>query len=307
MNWFTAGKKRMETVAAPDSPEAGQGAWLIRFGRLIRFSHTIFAAPFALGAMLVAANGLPAWSTVGWILLCLVSARTVAMIFNRLVDWEWDKLNPRTQDRHQLVTRGSLRVMFFVSAAVFVLAAAMLNTLCAALAPIALMLICFYSLTKRFTPYCHAFLGLALSAAPMGAWAGVTGSLLEPTPYFLAAGVLAWVFGFDLIYATLDRDFDRSVGLQSFPARFGLEATLRLAVGLHLMSAIFLGWFGWAAGLGWAYLIAWALMIPILVLEHRWSRSGDPQMINRAFFKMNAMVSLLFLGGVCLDLWIMRP
>ncbi len=293
-----------EAVMEPDAPAGNERPWLIRFGQAIRFSHTIFAAPFALGAMLVAANGLPATKTMLWIVVCLVSARTVAMIFNRLADWEWDKLNPRTQDRHRLVSHGSLRVMFFLTVGIFVFAAAMLNTLCAALAPVALLLICFYSLTKRFTPFSHAFLGLALSAAPMGAWAGVTGSLLAPEPYILAAGVLTWVFGFDLVYSTLDRDFDQSVGLQSFPARFGLKATWRLAMALHVISALFLGWFGWVSGLGWAYALAWLLMVPILIQEHRLSRSGQPDLINRAFFKMNAIVSVLFFGGLCLDLWI---
>jgi 4-hydroxybenzoate polyprenyltransferase len=280
--------------------------WLIRFGRAIRFSHTIFAAPFALGAMLVAAGGLPPGETLLWIVVCLISARTVAMVFNRLADWEWDKLNPRTRDRHQLVSRASLKIMFFLTMIIFVMAAALLNTLCAALAPLALILICFYSLTKRFTPFCHAFLGLALSAAPMGAWAGVTGTLTEWPPYLLAAGVLAWVFGFDLIYATLDQTFDRSVGLQSFPARFGIKATLRLAIILHSLSVLLFGWFGWQAGLGWAYGVAWLLMIPILIQEHCLSRSGQPDRINRAFFKMNAMVSVLFFGGLCLDLWITK-
>lgn len=306
MIWCSDGKRKKKPVDGTEAIEANREPWLIRFGRVIRFSHTIFAAPFALGAMLVAADGLPPVETLLWITICLVSARTVAMIFNRLADWDLDKLNPRTQDRHRLVSRASLRLIFFLMVGVFVLAAAMLNTLCAALAPLALMLICFYSLTKRFTPYCHAFLGLALSAAPMGAWAGVTGSLMDGTPYLLATGVLTWVFGFDLIYATLDRDFDRSMGLQSFPARYGIEATLRLARVLHGVSAVFLGWFGWAAGLGWAYGAAWLLMVPLLIYEHRLARSEKPESINRAFFKMNAIVSLLFFAGLCLDLWMRR-
>ncbi|MDX6765657.1 MAG: UbiA-like polyprenyltransferase [Candidatus Methylacidiphilales bacterium] len=286
-----------EAEAAPSEP-----VWL-RFGRFIRLSHTVFALPFALVSMLVAARGLPPWPVVGWILLCMVSARTAAMLFNRLADWDIDQLNPRTQDRHRLVPKPLARAAWVVSVAVFVLGAWQLNLLCLVLAPVAIGIISFYSLCKRFTAYAHLFLGLALAVAPMGAWAAVSGELWSPAPYLLAMGVLCWVFGFDLIYATLDMEFDRKAGLHSFPARYGLTAALRLAVGLHGMAAVLFLVFGWWAGFGWIYLVAWLACVVALVYEHRLSRQGDPTSINRAFFAVNAVVGLLLLSGTALDVF----
>jgi len=231
-------------------------------------------------------------------------SRSAAMCFNRLADWDWDRSNPRTEGRHRLVSRRSAWVAFILSLAVFTVAAAMLNPLCAALAPVAIILVCLYSLTKRFTAYTHFFLGLALSAAPMGAWAATTGNLLVWTPYVLAVAVLTWVAGFDMIYSLMDEVFDRSAGLASFPARRGAEATRVWARGLHGVSFVFLGLTGWVAGLGMIYFLCWILMVPFLIYEHRMSQDSDPLRINRAFFRMNAVISLLFLAGVGLDLWI---
>jgi 4-hydroxybenzoate polyprenyltransferase len=287
-------------MSATDPASAGSA--LVRFGRFIRFSHTVFALPFALAAMLLAADGLPPLDTVGWILVCMVTARTMAMIFNRLADWEIDQRNPRTAERHRLVSKRAAQVMFLVSALGFVVGAAMLNELCLALAPVAVALVCFYSFCKRFTAGSHFFLGLALSAAPMGAWAAVQGTLLHPVPWLLAFAVLCWVFGFDLIYALLDLDFDRKEGLHSFPARYGAPAALVLARLLHVVAVAAFALVGLVAdGLGWGYAVACVLAAAALVVEHRLSASGDPVRINRAFFQVNAVVSLLILVGVAVD------
>lgn len=284
--------------------QENQSSAIVRFGKFIRFSHTVFALPFALIAMLLAARGLPAWDVFLWIIVCMVSARTLAMLFNRIVDWELDQENPRTDQRHTLISKQVAKVAFVVATAVFVGGAAMLNTLCVALSPVAIALICFYSMTKRFTAWCHAFLGLALAAAPMGAWAAVTGELVSILPYLLALGVLLWVFGFDLIYATLDVEFDRSAGLYSFPARFGMEKTKRWSIGLHVLAIVVFALLGWAAGLGWIYFAFWGVCLGALWQEHRWAASGDPGQLNKAFFSANATVSLLLLFGVSLSLWV---
>ncbi len=273
---------------------------LVRFGKLIRFSHTVFALPFAMIAMLVAAGGWPSWEVLGWILWCMVSARTLAMLFNRIVDWNIDQQNPRTMDRHLLVSKPMAQFGFIIFTATFVFGASMLNALCALLSPVAIALICFYSITKRFTAWCHAFLGLALSAAPMGAWAAITGELWAWEPYLLASGVLLWVFGFDLIYSTLDMEFDRAQGLFSFPARYGLSASLKTSVALHVLALLLFAVFGWVAGLSWIYYFCWLPCVAIVCKEHQWARSGDAAVVNRAFFQANAAVSVLLLIGVAL-------
>jgi len=266
--------------------------------QLIRFSHTVFALPFALAAMVAAAGGLPGWQVAGLILLCMVAARTGAMAFNRYADWEYDKDNPRTEGRQHLATRAFACALAWGGAGAFVAATWFLNPLCFLLSPLAVGLIFFYSLTKRFTSYSHAFLGLALAVSPMGAWAAVRGSLLELPPWVLAAAVLFWVFGFDLIYATQDEEHDRRAGLHSFPARYGAEAAKRLAKGLHLAAWLLLGGFGAAAGYGRLYAAAWIGGGCVLAWEHRVARKGDAASIQKAFFWANAIVGALVFAGV---------
>lgn len=278
--------------------------FLLRLGEFVRFSHTIFALPFALIAMLVAGHGRVPWRVFGWILFCMVAGRTAAMCFNRLMDWEIDQENPRTVTRHTLVRKSHAWLVFAISLAALVLGTWELNWLCFYLSPIMLVLITFYSLTKRFTAFSHFFLGLALSVAPMGAWAAVRGELWSIQPYVLAAAVLCWVFGFDLIYATLDADFDRAKGLFSFPARFGLERSLRLAKFLHGLATIAFFAFGWLAALGPFFWIAWLVILAALVWEHRLADPGDPGSINAAFFNANALVSMSLLGGVFLNYFV---
>ncbi len=277
-------------------PKAGLGGFL----QLIRFSHTIFALPFALVSMLVAANGFPAWRVVLGVILAMVSARTAAMLFNRLVDWEIDRKNPRTANRHQLFPKPLARLCLIASSLVFVGAAAWLNPLCLVLSPLALAIVFFYSLTKRFTHAAQIFLGLALSVAPVGAWLAVTGSFAIP-PLVLALGVLLWVAGFDLIYATQDYEFDKKTGLKSGVVALGIPGALRAALLCHAGMVVCMLAFGFTANLGLVYYLFIPVLIAALFWEHRVAASGDIAKINQAFFTANAWVSALCLLFVALD------
>ncbi len=270
------------------------------FLRFIRFSHTVFALPFAVGSMLVAARGLPSWDVVIGILAAMVCARTAAMTFNRLADWEIDKRNPRTAGRHRLVRRGTAVAWCLASSAGFLLSARWLNPLCFVLSPVALGIVFFYSLTKRFTHFAQFFLGFALAVAPVGAWLAVTGSFGFP-PLVLAAAVLFWVAGFDLIYATQDYEVDKREGLHSMVVWLGVPGAMRLAVWLHATAVIGLLAFGLAAGAGKFYFLSLAVVIAALIYEHLEARRGDVASINRAFFQANAVVGIAFVAGTLLD------
>ncbi len=275
------------------------GDTVARFFRLIRFSHTIFALPFALGALIVAANGWPSFRILLLVIVCMVFARTAAMLFNRLVDWSLDQRNPRTASRHLLVSKLTAQVLLILSSLGFVLAASAINRLTFILAPVALALIFFYSITKRFTSATHFFLGLALAVSPVGAWIAQTGRV-DLAPVVLALGVICWVAGFDLIYATQDYDFDRREGVHSLVVKLGIARSLRLAQFLHLLTFVALIGFGVTARLGAVYY--WSLLLPAaaLVYEHN-TEKRDLAGINRAFFQSNAFVSVVFLLAVCVD------
>ncbi|MEQ1860977.1 MAG: UbiA-like polyprenyltransferase [Chthoniobacteraceae bacterium] len=268
--------------------------------RFIRFSHTIFAMPFALGAMLVAARGLPPWRLVGWVALAMALARTAAMCFNRVADWEIDQRNPRTADRHTLISRGGAIALLVASAAAFVATTWFINRLCFLLAPVALAIVFFYSLTKRFTSFSHFVLGLALSVSPVGAWLAVRGRFEWP-PLVLALAVLLWVAGFDMIYATMDEAFDRAAGLHSWPVKRGAEGALRWAIGLHVAMFGVLAGFGWLAGLRAGFCASLLAVAGALFYEHRVARRRDIGAVNRAFFNANAVVGVAFVLGVALD------
>ena len=272
---------------------------LTRFLRLIRFSHTVFALPFALGALLVATRGRPSLRLVALVLVCMVCARTAAMLFNRVVDWNLDQRNPRTAMRHQLITRSSALILLALSSAAFVAAAGLINRATLLLSPLALAIVFFYSLTKRFTAASHFFLGLALAAAPAGAWIAATGQLAL-APVILGAGVVGWVAGFDLIYATQDYEFDRREGLHSLVVRLGIKRSLRLAQFLHFAMFVALLGFGFAASLGEIYLGGMTLVGGALFFEHWSAAQLDLAGINRAFFQSNAFVSAVFLLSVWL-------
>ena len=274
---------------------------LARFLQLIRFSHTIFALPFALGALLVAARGWPEMRTLLLVVACMVLARTAAMLFNRLIDWSLDQRNPRTANRHRLASRAVAASLLVVCSLGFIAMATMINRLTALLSPVALVIIFFYSLTKRFTDATHFFLGLALAIAPAGAWIAQTGRLDLP-PLILGLGVVCWVAGFDLIYATQDYEFDRREGLRSLVVRFGIVRSLRLAQWLHLAMLGALIAFGLSARLGVAYFCAMPLIAAALFFEHRSAAQLDLTAINRAFFQSNAFVSAIFLLAITADL-----
>jgi 4-hydroxybenzoate polyprenyltransferase len=280
-------------------PKIGPGGPLARFLYLIRFSHTVFALPFALGALIVAANGRPSFRTLLLVVTCMVFARTAAMLFNRLIDWSLDQRNPRTASRHLLIPKSAALFSLVLSSIGFILAAGAINRLTFMLAPIALAIICFYSLTKRFTSATHFFLGLALAIAPVGAWIAQTGRI-DLAPLMLGAGIICWVAGFDLIYATQDYDFDRREGIRSLVVKLGIARSLRLAQLLHLAMLAALIVFGVTAQLGLFYYSGMPLVAAALFYEHK-TEKLDLAGINRAFFQSNAFVSAVFLIAVCLD------
>lgn len=271
----------------------------------VRFSHTVFALPFALGSMLVAAHGLPPSRTVLLIIVAMVCARTAAMTFNRLADWQIDQRNPRTADRHLLVSRRAALALLIASSAAFVATTWFINFLCFQLAPLALAIVFFYSLTKRFTAWSHFFLGLALAVSPVGAWLAVRGKF-DIAPLILALAVLLWVAGFDIIYATQDHDFDRGEGLRSLVVALGVPRSLRFAQTLHWLMFAVLAAFGWSAALGLIYYSSLVLIAGAIVYEHRSVRGSDITAINRAFFSSNAVVGAVFVAGVAFDLGMAR-
>ena len=271
----------------------------------VRFSHTVFALPFALAAMGIAArenHGWPGWRTFGLILTAMVCARTCAMAFNRIADRKLDALNPRTASRHLPTGQISLPsavALCALSAAGLVAASFLLNPLCFYLSPVALVVICFYSLTKRFTDYTHVFLGLALALAPVGAWLAVKGthvSVLEIVQMaLLAAVVVLWLVGFDIIYALQDYEFDRRHGLHSLVVAWGPKNALQAAFLAHLVMCGLLLVFGLLCGFRIAYLVGWLIIVGCLVLEHWIARRRSLYWINVAFFRLNAVVSAVFL------------
>jgi 4-hydroxybenzoate polyprenyltransferase len=277
-----------------------------KWASFVRFSHTIFALPFALAAMTVAARdnrGWPGWKTCGLILAAMVCARTCAMAFNRIVDRKFDALNPRTAGRHLptgQVSLASAIMLCALAAGGLVTASYFLNPLCFYLSPVALLVVCFYSLTKRFTDYTHVFLGVSLALAPIGAWLAVKGTNISPLEILqmllLAAAVVLWLVGFDIIYALQDYEFDRSHGLRSLVVAWGPKNALQAAFLAHMLMCGLLLAFGlFTFGLRpIAYIIGWLLILACLLLEHWIARRRSLNWINIAFFRLNAVVSAIF-------------
>jgi 4-hydroxybenzoate polyprenyltransferase len=282
-----------------------------KWGSFVRFSHTVFALPFALAAMLVASRenrGWPGWKIFGLILAAMVCARTCAMAFNRIVDRKFDALNPRTANRHlpaETISLASAILLCTLSAGGLVAASYFLNPLCFYLSPVALALVCFYSLTKRFTDYTHVFLGIALALAPIGAWLAVKGAdvsaleILQMT--ILAAAVILWLVGFDIIYALQDYEFDKSHGLRSLVVAWGPKNALAAAFLAHMAMCGLLLAFGLLCRFRIAYLIGWFLIVGCLVLEHWIARRRSMNWINLAFFRLNALVGAIFLVVVAAE------
>jgi len=287
------------------SPSATRPHALVTFGRMVKFSHTIFALPFALSAAAIASRGvgLPIARLVA-IVLAMAGARTAAMGFNRIVDRKIDARNPRTASRE--LPRGDVSVraawlLTALSTAVFIAAAAYLGPLCLALTPVALVLLFGYSLTKRFTALCHLVLGAAIASGPAGAWIAVRGDFGR-IPGLLMLAVGAWIGGFDVLYALADRDFDRSAGLHSIPARLGVPGALIVSGALHVVTIVCLAALGPMAGLGNIYLIGVAVVTGLLIWEHAIVTPGDLSRLNVAFFSLNGYVSLVFLAATLADI-----
>jgi len=282
-----------------------------KWASFVRFSHTVFALPFALAAMLVAARdhrGWPGWKTFGLILVAMVCARTCAMAFNRIVDRKFDALNPRTKNRHLpagQISLASAILLCALSAASLLAASYFLNPLCFYLSPVALVLVCFYSLTKRFTDYTHVFLGVALALAPVGAWLAVKGGNVSPLEILqmtlLAFAVVLWLVGFDIIYALQDYEFDKSHGLRSLVVAWGPANALAAAFLAHMVMCGALLGFGLLCRFRIAYLIGWLIIVVCLVLEHWIARRRSLNWINLAFFRLNALVGIIFLVVVAAE------
>jgi 4-hydroxybenzoate polyprenyltransferase len=264
------------------------------YGRMIRFSHSVFALPFALSSAVIAAGSGISWRQVAWILVAMVGARSAAMGFNRLADQRLDARNPRTAGRELprgAISRGEVWVFVAASAATLVVAAAMLNPLCLALSPVALLVVFGYSYTKRFTALSHLFLGLALAVAPMGAWLAIRGRFEAP-PVVLGLAVLFWVAGFDTIYAGQDEVFDRAEGLHSLPARLGTRRALALARLFHVIAVALLAAVYALAPLHPVYLVGVAAVAGLLIYEHSLVRADDLSRIDAAFFTVNGWISV---------------
>ena len=280
---------------------------IVTYGRMIKFSHSVFALPFAFsGAALAALEVDISLIHVFWIAVAMVGARSAAMGFNRLVDRDVDAANPRTAARELprgLISPGTVRVLIAISSAALVLAAWQLNPLCFALSPVALGIVFFYSYTKRFTWATQFFLGLALSVAPIGAWIAITGRP-DAGILLLAGAVLAWVSGFDIIYACQDLAFDRAHGIYSIPQRFGVRRGLAIARVLHAVSFLLMAAVGVSFGLGTIYTAGLVVVAGLMVYEHSLVKPDDLSRLGVAFMNANAAISTVFFAFTLGDvLW----
>jgi len=271
---------------------------------MIKWEHSVFALPFALCGAMLAAGGMPAAAQLGWIVLCMVAARSAAMAFNRLADARIDGANPRTATRAipaGLLSQKFVAVFVLASCAVFVLSAAQLNRLTLYLSPVALAIVLLYSYTKRFTRWSHLVLGFALGIAPAAAWIGVRGSL-DPRILVLTAAVTFWVGGFDVLYACQDVDFDRGHALNSVPQAFGIRRALALARVLHGLMLVLLVALVMLFGLGQIALVGVLVVGLLLAYEHSLVSAGDLSKLNAAFFTMNGVIAVVFFAFVAADL-----
>ena len=274
----------------------------------IKIQHTVFALPFAVMSAFLSAGGLPETEKLLWIIVCMVGARSAAMAFNRIVDVRFDKENPRTQDRalpSGKINVGNYAVFLIASSALFVFAAWMLNSLAFYLSPVALAIVFFYSLTKRFTAFSHFWLGLAISIAPVGAWVAIREEI-SFTSLLLGAAVIFWLIGFDILYACMDIEADRANRLHSIPERFGIETALKMAFASHAVMVVFLlVLLEPTVLLGWVYLAGVALVAGLLVYEHSLIKKDDLSKVNMAFFNVNGIISIGLMAFVIVDcVWV---
>ena len=274
----------------------------------IKIQHTVFALPFAVMSAFLSAGGLPETEKLLWIIVCMVGARSAAMAFNRIVDARFDKENPRTQDRalpSGKINVGNYAVFLVASSALFIFSAWMLNSLAFYLSPVALAIVFFYSLTKRFTAFSHFWLGLAISIAPVGAW-GAIREEISFTSLLLGAAVIFWLIGFDILYACMDIEADRANRLHSIPERFGIETALKMAFASHAVMVVFLlVLLEPTVLLGWVYLAGVALVAGLLVYEHSLIKKDDLSKVNMAFFNVNGIISIGLMAFVIVDcVWV---
>lgn len=275
---------------------------------MIKWEHSVFALPFALTGAMLAADGMPHPLQVFWIIVCMVTARSAAMAFNRWADASLDAANPRTRSRAipaGLLTRGFVGGFTCVMAALFVLAAGQLNRLTLLLSPVALAIILVYSYTKRFTRWSHLALGVSLGIAPAAAWIAIRGSL-DPRILILTCAVMFWVAGFDLLYACQDAGHDRNVGLFSVPSTYGITAAFWIARAMHVIMLLLLVWLVRVFALGPAALIGVAVVGALLLYEHLIVSPSDLRRLNAAFFTMNGVISAVFFVFVAVDLLLRR-
>jgi len=271
---------------------------------MIKWEHSIFALPFALTGAMLAAHGVPRVSTILWIVICMVTARSAAMAFNRWADADLDATNPRTAGRAipaGLLDRKFVAIFTLAMILVFLLACSQLNRLTLLLSPIALFFVLFYSFTKRFTRWSHLFLGLALGIAPAAAWSGVTGAV-DPRILILTAAVLFWVAGFDVLYACQDREHDVTNGLNSIPQSWGLVGAFWVARTMHLVMIGLLIWLIQVFSLGWVAKAGLVVVALLLIYEHLIISPKDLRRMNAAFFTLNGIISVIFFLSVAADL-----
>lgn len=289
--------------------ESGVFKKISLFLEMIKFSHTIFALPFALVGALLAAGGLPSAGQLLWIVLAMVGARTAAMGLNRLIDAGIDGRNPRTAGRaipSGMVGKGTTLLFIMASLVLLLVAAARLNPLCLMLSPVAIFFLVLYSYCKRFTSLAHVVLGLCLSAAPIGAWVAIRGSIDGPA-LILGGAVLTWVAGFDILYALQDLEFDRSSGLHSIPVLLGVDGSLWAARMFHLvMLSLLLGLFT-VMRLGGFFMAGILVTAAMLLYEHWLLRDGNLSKLDAAFFNMNGYISIVMLLGTAADVFTRQP
>jgi 4-hydroxybenzoate polyprenyltransferase len=271
----------------------------------IKFEHTVFALPFAYIAMVLAADGWPGWRVLIWVTLAMVGARTLAMAVNRLADHQIDARNPRTRERHLptgLLSPGQVGLAAAAAGVLLVVSARMLNPLCLALAPLAVLFLVGYSYTKRFTWLSHWILGFTDGIAAAGGWIAVRGAF-EPPAFILWFALTVWIGGFDLIYACQDVDFDRAEGLHSVPARFGIAAALRTARVCHVLTVAAFALLGWTLGLGVLYWAGVGVVAALLIYEHSLVSPRDLSKLDMAFFNVNGYIAVALLIAVIGGKW----
>ena len=270
----------------------------------IKIQHTVFALPFALMSAFIASNGVPPLDKLLWILLAMVGARSSAMSFNRIADVDYDRENPRTKER--ALPKGRIRKSYYIiflilSVLLFIFSCIMLNRLALILSPAALLIVFFYSYTKRFTIFSHFFLGLSLSLAPIGAWVAIREEI-SIVSIVLGLAVIFWLAGLDIIYSCQDVEFDKSHGLFSFPAKLGIERALRLAAIFHVIMTLFLFSLFFIGNLGLLYLGGIILIAGLLYYEHSIVRPDDLSKVNVAFFNVNGIISIGLMLMTILDI-----